>query len=163
MFSNSLRILPAENIDQAKFIFHGWEITCDDNVQLSKEELQLEIPHISLNTGLCLDQSSNDPGLPESHLPENDCNDHEVTSIYNIPVALDFNPYIPWINQHDYWLTNWLITHANISQAAASELISYLHIHGGEFVNMPYNNMRDVLGIFKKIYRNDLVSYRNFY
>src|SRR5579871_6997798 len=68
-------------------------------------------------------------------VPPDEMDDHGG-HIYMMPsynnaeiLELKENKYYPWINKHEFWITEWLLTKANISHKAADELLLYIHEH----------------------------------
>ena len=45
---------------------------------------------------------------------------------------LEENKYHPWANEHEFWITEWLITKAKISNEVANELLGYIHQHNSD-------------------------------
>ena len=69
----------------------------------------------------------------------NECGRHLyiTPSFHNSEIfELKENKYYPWINEHEFWITEWLLMKANISQKAANELLLYIHKNGGNMAKM---------------------------
>ena len=54
------------------------------------------------------------------------------------------NKYYLWINEHEFWITEWLLMKANISQTAADELLHYIHKNSGNMVKIHIQRVCDI-------------------
>ena len=57
---------------------------------------------------------------------------------------LEENKYYPWANEHEFWLTEWLITKAKVSNKATNELLRYIHRQNGNIEKIQIRNVRDI-------------------
>lgn len=57
---------------------------------------------------------------------------------------LEENKYHPWANEDEFWITEWLITKAKISNKLVNELLHYIHQHDGCIEKIQIRSVRDI-------------------
>src|SRR5579871_5863261 len=91
---------------------------------------------------------------------QNDCNTVLMPSnvidecgghLYITPIChnseifeLKENKYYPWMNEHEFWIIEWLLTKANISQTAADELLLYIYKNGENMTKMCIRRVHNI-------------------
>jgi hypothetical protein len=76
---------------------------------------------------------------------------YSMSLCYNSDIPkLKENKYYPWINKHEFWITEWVLTTANISHKAANALLRYMHEHVRETTNIRIRNVRDIYQLISK-------------
>jgi hypothetical protein len=102
----------------------------NDNIQENSEYDQ-EDPDIVVLPTDEVDQRGGHIYVVSSHRDSNISNHKE-------------NIYHPWTNEHEFWLTDWLIMKAKVSNEAANEILRYIHRENGSIKEIQIRNVHDI-------------------